>query len=191
MVPIASLWLAIVLSAITVFVVSAAVWMSLPHHKSDFLGLPDEASAATVLRAQNLSPAVYNIPHVKSQNEMAAPEVQARFVDGPVAFLTVLPDGVPRMGKRMVQSFLYYLAVGVMVAYMVTRTMDPGASYLSVFRVAGTVAWLAYSFGQFPDAIWFGKPWSHVWKQAADGLLYALLTAGIFGWQWVRVTGGM
>ena len=45
MVAISSLWLAILLSAVIVFVVSAMVWMVLPHHKSDFKELPDEAGA--------------------------------------------------------------------------------------------------------------------------------------------------
>ena len=191
MIPIVSLWLAILLSAVVVFVVSAVVWMALPHHKSDFKELPDEAAAAATLRAQNLSPGVYNIPHVVDQKELANPEVAARFTDGPVGFLTILPNGVPNMGKNLGRVFVFYLVVGVMVAYLVTRTVEPGAPYLAAFRVAGTTAWLAYSFGPIQDAIWFGKPWSHVWKNMGDGLIYALFTAGIFGWQWIRITGGM
>ena len=35
-----------------------------------------------------------------------------------------------------------------------------------------------------PDAIWFGRPWSFVMKGQFDALLYALLTAGVFGWMW-------
>lgn len=191
MVPIAWLWLAILLSAVAVFVVSAVVWMVMPHHKSDFKKLPDEAAAAATLRAQNLQPGVYNIPHVVDQKELATPEVAARFTDGPVGFFTVVPNGIPNMGKNLARVFVFYLVVGGMVAYMVTRTVDAGDHYLAAFRIAGTTAWLAYSFGGIQDAIWFGKPWSHVWKNMADGFLYALITAGIFGWQWVRVTGGM
>lgn len=191
MIPIASLWLAILLSAVVVFVLSALVWMVLPHHKSDFKALPDEAAAVAALRPQNLAPGVYNIPHVEDPKELEKPEVAARFQEGPVGYFTVQPRGVPRMGKNMALSFLFYLVVGVVVAYMVTRTVEPGGSYLSAFRVAGTTAWLAYSFATVQDAIWFGKPWNHVWKNMADGLLYALFTAGIFGWQWVAVTGGM
>ncbi len=191
MVPIASLWLAILLSAVAVFVVSAIVWMVLPHHKSDFKPLPDEAAAVATLRPQNLQPGVYTIPHVKDPKEVEDPAVAARFTDGPVGFLTVVPNGVPNMGKSLVRVFLYYLVVGGMVAYMVTRTMEAGSDYMAVFRIAGTTAWLAYSFGAVQDAIWFGKPWNHVWKNMADGFIYALFTAGVFGWQWVRVTGGM
>lgn len=184
MVTIGSLWLAIVLSAVLVFVASALVWMVLPHHKADFKKLPDEDGAIAALRPQNLAPGQYNIPHAASQAELANPDVKAKFEAGPVAFMTVLPNGVPAMGGRLVQSFIYYLVVSALAAYMVTRTVAPDADYLAVFRVVGTVTWVAYSWGVVQDAIWFGRPWSFVWKQMGDGFLYALLTAGVFGWQW-------
>ena len=92
-------------------------------------------------------------------------------------------EEVPAAGF-LVRVFIFYLFVSGTVAYVVTRTLPVGAGYLSVFQIAGTVAWMAYSFGPIQDAIWFGKPWSHVWKGMADGLLYGLLTGGVFGWQW-------
>ena len=45
MIPIMSLWLPIVLSAVLVFLASALVWMALPHHKTDWKGLPNEEAA--------------------------------------------------------------------------------------------------------------------------------------------------
>lgn len=61
-----------------------------------------------------------------------------------------------------------------------------GADYLAVFRVAGTVAWLAYRWAAIPDAIWFGRPWIAIMKQLTDALAYGLLTDGVFGWLWPR-----
>ena len=49
-------------------------------------------------------------------------------------------------------------------------------------RVAGTTAFLAYSSAVIPQAIWKSVRWSTVWKEVLDGLAYALLTAGAFGW---------
>jgi len=66
------------------------------------------------------------------------------------------------------------------------RVLAPGAHYLGVFRLAGTVAFLAYSGALLPASIWWGKPLSVTLKEVADGLLYALLTAGAFGWLWPR-----
>ena len=53
-----------------------------------------------------------------------------------------------------------------------------------VFRVAGAAAFAGYSFGQIPNAIWWGRPWKSAFKEFADGVVYALLTAGCFGWLW-------
>jgi ABC-type Co2+ transport system permease subunit len=88
------------------------------------------------------------------------------------------------MAKPMLLSLLYYLVVGVVVAYLVSRTLAPGTDYLTVFRVAGTVAWCAYFFAAVPDAIWFGKPWTSTAKLLVESIVYALLTGGVFGSLW-------
>jgi hypothetical protein len=184
MVTIGSLWLAILLSGVLVWIASAVIWMALPHHKSDYRGLPDEDAAVQALRPQNLAPGQYDIPHVTSMAQIKEPEVVKRFDEGPVGFMTILPSGVPAMGRNMALSVLYFLVVGFMVAYVTGRTVGPGAEYLQVFRVSGTVGWLAYGWGVVPDAIWFGRPWSGVLKHLVDALIYGLLTAGVFGWLW-------
>ena len=33
-------------------------------------------------------------------------------------------------------------------------------------------------------AIWFGHTWSSTWKAVIDGLVFGLLTGGVFGWLW-------
>jgi len=55
-----------------------------------------------------------------------------------------------------------------------------------VFRVAGTVSFMAYGVGQVVSGIWAGVPWSNVDKQVFDGLVYSLLLAGTFGWLWPK-----
>ncbi|MFQ6022809.1 MAG: hypothetical protein ACE5NW_08815 [Acidiferrobacterales bacterium] len=184
MVTLGSLWLAILLAAVVVWIASALIWMVLPHHKSDYKGLPDEEAARKALTPQDLAPGQYNIPHCASMEEMKKPEVQKKFEEGPAGFITILPRGVPAMGKPMVLTFVYYLIVGVIIAYVASRTLAPGADYLAVFRVTSTIAWLAYGAAIIPDAVWFGRPWSAVGKHLIDALVYALLTAGVFGWLW-------
>ena len=88
------------------------------------------------------------------------------------------------MGKQFVLWFLFSVIVGVVCAYVAGRTLAPGTDYLQVFRVTGTVAWVAYGFAYVQEGIWFGRPWSFVFKQLFDALLYALVTAGAFGWLW-------
>lgn len=184
MIAISSLWLAILLAALCVFLASVLVWMVLPHHTSDFRPLPDEASTASALRAQQLAPGMYAFPQVADRGRLAEPAVADRFRKGPVGFVTILPNGVPALSRRLLQALGYHVLVAAMVAFVLTRSLRPGAGFQTVFRVAATVAWMTHSFGAVQDAIWLGKPRAHVWKGLADGLLYGLLTGWVFAWQW-------
>lgn len=184
MVTIGALWLPILLSAALVLVASAVVWMVLPHHKGDFGGLPNEEAVRRTLAEADLSPGQYTIPHAATREEHASPDHRRKLEEGPVAFLTVLPRRDPGMKKQLLLSFLFYVGVGIVAAYLAGRTLAPGAEYLEVFRVTGTVAWVAYGAAYVQEGIWFGRPWSFVFKNLLDALLYGLLTAGVFGWLW-------
>ena len=108
-----------------------------------------------------------------------------RLLEGPVGVLRVRdPRSVIDMKPAMARSVLLYLVVGVFVAYLAASTLEVGASYLAVFQVTGTTAFMAYGFIGFQESIWFGLPGKVAFKHALDGLAYALLTAGIFAWLW-------
>ena len=177
---IAELWLPILVSAAFVFVVSAIVWMVMPWHKSDFGECNDEEAARNGLRG--LAPGYYSLPYVVDRREFNKPDVQEKFRDGPCAYITVIPNGVPAMGPKLAMSFLYYVLIGIVCAYFVSRTATADASYLSTFRIAGTVAFVAHGLAFFQDSIWFGRPWSLTAKNLLDALLYGLVTGGAFGW---------
>ena len=55
-----------------------------------------------------------------------------------------------------------------------------------MFRFAGCSAFQGYSLALPQDSIWFWRKWSTTLKNMIDGLVYALLTAGAFGWLWPR-----
>ena len=182
MVSITSLWMPILVSAALSWVAAALIWTVLPHHRKDFGKVPNEEAARSALKG--LEPGQYNVPHCATRADAETPEGRAKFEEGPNAFITVLPRGVPAMGRNMVLMFIFNVFIGVMVAYVAGRTLAPGADYLSVFRIVGVVAWLAYGMAVIPDAVWFGRPWSSVIKNLLDALIFALLTAGAFGWLW-------
>ncbi|MCG6921434.1 MAG: hypothetical protein LJF15_10215 [Acidobacteria bacterium] len=186
MVTIGMLWLPILVATVLVFIASSVVWMALPYHSSDTRRLPDEASALDPLRKQDLSPGLYRFPWADGMKAMKEPAFAEKLNQGPVGFLTIMPKGQSPMGKTMALWTVYVLVVSVLVAYVTGRVLTPEAHYLGVFRVAGTVAFLAYAGGHLPDAIWWGKPYSNAWKDVLDGLVYGLLTAGAFGWLWPR-----
>ena len=59
MVPLTSLWLPILLSAVIVFVASSIMHMLLPYHRSDYSQLPDEDKVLTALRGVALKRGLY------------------------------------------------------------------------------------------------------------------------------------
>jgi hypothetical protein len=185
MVPLASLWLPIVLSAVIVFIASSIMHMLLTYHRSDYSQLPDEDTFLTGLRPSNLKRGLYVFPHCLPK-DMKSPAMIEKYKQGPVGFLMIMPSGPPALPKFLAQWFGFCLLVSLFVAYLTGHTVAEGARYLAVFRVAGTAAFLAYGMGNITNGIWRGQTWSTVFKEVIDGLIYGLLTAGVFGWLWPR-----
>jgi len=185
MVSLAALWLPILLSAVIVFIASSIMHMLLPYHQSDYSQLPDEDKVRDTLRPANLKPGLYVIPYC-THKEMKSPALMEKYKQGPVGFLTIVPNGPPNMPKFLIQWFVFCLLVGFFVAYLTAHTVLAGAHYLVVFRVVGTAAFLSYGLGNLSNGIWKGQRWSSTIKEVIDGLVYGLLTAGCFGWLWPR-----
>jgi hypothetical protein len=180
------LWLPIVLSSVLVFVVSSIIHMVLPMHKSDCKKLPREEELLDALRGGGVMPGHYMFPRPASMKDMASPEMTARFQRGPVGTLIVRPNGVPAIGKSLLQWFLYSVLVSVLVAYLSSFTLAHGLDYAHVFRFVSTAAFLGYAVYALQDSIWKGIPWSQSLKFVFDGLVYALVTAGAFAAFWPR-----
>jgi hypothetical protein len=185
MVPLAALWLPILVSAVMVFIASSIMHTVLPYHRGDYRQLPDEDKILAVLRGAGLARGLYIFPF-GTHKDMKAPAMQEKYKLGPVGMMTVFRVGPPAMPKFLAQWFAYCLIIAFFVAYLTGHTVAPGAPYLAVFRVAGTAAFLAYGLGQLSNAIWKGQSWGMTTKEVVDGLVYGLLTAGAFGWLWPR-----
>lgn len=174
------LWVPIVVSAIIVFVASALVWVVLPWHKSDFRKLRREDDVRSALNGT--ATGLYLLPYCTNPAELKDEAMRKKFVDGPVAYVTVVPNGAPSMAPKLIASLIYNLVVSAICAYVLSRTMMPDWDYLQVFRITGTAAFIAYGIAYLQDSIWFGRPWSLTFKSLVDALIYGLLTGGAFGW---------
>jgi hypothetical protein len=186
MVPVMLLWLPIVVAAVIVFVASWIIHVVLPYHKDDMKKLPKQDEIMDALRPFNILPGDYFLPRADSMKEMGAPEFQEKLKKGPVALMTVIPNGPISMGSSLVQWFLYCLVVGVFAAYIAGRALTAGAHYLEVFRFAGCTAFVGYGLAQLQNSIWWHRAWGTTTKSLFDSLVYGLLTAGTFGWLWPR-----
>lgn len=185
MVALSALWLPIILAAVIVFIASSIFHMVLPFHRSDYKKLPDEENVTGAIRAAGVTPGLYMFPHT-DHKEMKQPTAQEKFKRGPVGTMTIRPSGPISLGPFLGQWFGFCLLVGFFTAYIAAHTLASGVHYLEVFRVVGAVSFMAYGLANVANGIWKGEPWGMVAKEVIDGLIYGLLTAGVFGWLWPR-----
>jgi hypothetical protein len=180
------LWLPILLSAVIVFFASFIMHMVLAYHKSDYRKLPDEDRVTDALRSADVKPGPdYFFPYCSFEEMKSAPAIE-KMKRGPVGFVTVLPSGPPAMGKNLVQWFLYCVVISIFAAYLSGRTLSPETPFLQVFRVVGIVALLGYGAAHAQESIWNGRSWVVTFKHLFDSAIYAVLTAGTFGWLWPK-----
>jgi hypothetical protein len=181
-----ALWLPILLSAVLVFVASSVIHMASPWHKNDYPKMPREEQVLDALRPLAIPPGDYMVPRPRTRQEMGSPEFAAKINKGPVMVVTVLPNGQMSMVRNLSQWFFYCAAVGLFAAYVAGRSLPPGTPYPRVFQMAGATAFIGYSVALWQMSIWYRRSWTITIKATVDGLIYACLTAGTFGWLWPR-----
>jgi hypothetical protein len=194
-----ALWLPILLSAAAVWIASALAWMLMPHHKGDFRQLTNEDDVMAAVRKLAIAPGIYFFPHMKDCNKAKMdPVAKEKYEKGPHGMLQVWPpDMFGKMGRNMALSFVFYIIVGVFVAYLATLAIPVDApadgalagllgrpDFMTVFRFTGTAAVMAYCMAQIPHQIWFGTPLRNIMSALVDGVAYGLITGAIFGWLW-------
>lgn len=186
MVPVLSLLIPILVSAVFVFIASSVIHMATPFHKNDIRKFPNEDAVRNALKPFALQPGDYGVPKADSMKDMGSPEFQQKFREGPVAWITVRPAGEMSMTSSLVQWFIYSLVVSLFAGYVAGTALPPGTDYLKVFQISGTVAFTGYAVALPQFSIWWGRSWATTIRSMIDGLIYGLLTAGTFGWLWPR-----
>ena len=186
MIGLTELWLPILVSSVIVFILSSVIHTALPWHKGDYPKLPNEDKARDALRPLAIPPGDYSIPRPLSMQEMKSPEFIEKMVQGPVMIMTVKPNAPVTMTGNLVSWFIYTLVVGIIVAYAAGVTLPEGSGYRGVFRVVSVVAFCCYALALPQLSIWYHRGWRLTFVAMFDGLIYALMTAGTFGWLWPR-----
>jgi hypothetical protein len=160
-----ALWLPVLLSAIIVFVASSVIHMAPLWHKNDYPKVPNEDKLMDAVRPLGIAVGDYMVPR-PSPAEMRSSEFAEKIMRGPV--------------------MIDCAVVGFFAAYVAGRTLPPGTDYLRVFQLVGATAFIGYSMALWQMSIWYSRAWGTTIKATIDGLIYALLTAGTFGWLWPR-----
>ncbi|MBI2407243.1 MAG: hypothetical protein HYV19_02930 [Gemmatimonadetes bacterium] len=179
-----ALWLPILLSAVFVFIASSVIHMVTPWHKGEYPKLPNEDAFRAAVGPLNIPPGEYMYPRCDTMAEMKTPEFKAKIDRGPVGMITVRPNGEMGMGRQLSLWFVYTLVVSVFAAYVAGRALPSGSHYLTVFRFAGATAFAGYALGLWQQHIWYWRSFRATFTATIDGLIYACLTAGTFGWLW-------
>lgn len=186
MIALSALWLPILVSAVLVFVVSSIIHMTPLWHKSDYPKLPNEDRVMDALRPLGIPPGDYMMPRPLSMEEMRSAAFVERVAKGPKVIITVMPPGPATMGKPLMLWFVYIVVVGIFCAYIASHALPSGAAYLEVFRFVGATAFVGYTLALWQMSIWYHRALSMSVKATVDGLIYACLMAGVFGWLWPR-----
>jgi len=184
-----ALWLPIVLSAVFVFIATWIIHMLPFWHHKDYPPVPNEDALRAVVGPLGIPPGDYMVPRAMSMKEMQSPEFDAKLAQGPVLVLTVMKNEVFAMGPMLAFWFVHCLVISFFSAYVAGRALSPSAPYLEVFRFAGTATFFCYAVGLWQMSIWYKRKWSVTFRYTIDGLIYALLTGGTFGWLWPATQG--
>ena len=180
-----SLWLPILLSAVVVFIISSLIHMVVKWHASDYGFLANEDAIREAIRAGKPAPGRYVIPQCKEMKDMASPEMQKKYQDGPVGHVTILPNGVPNMGKYLGTWFLWSLVIAIVAALLTTRLVPMDHAFARpAAKLVGAITLIAHGFGTVTESIWTGRPWGQSLKYMLDAALYAIGSGLVFLWLW-------
>ena len=180
----ATLWLPLVVSAVVVFVVSAATHMLVPYRVREWSAAPDQAALQRAF-AQS-TPGLYVFPAPATPSERGQPEWLAAWAKGPSGWLALVPPGPLSMGRNLGLSLGVNLFVSLMAAYLADLTLGPAPATMPILRLVSSVGVLAYGVGPAYEAIWYWRPWRTVVMGLVDALVYGLVMAAIFAWLWPR-----
>jgi hypothetical protein len=182
------LWLPILLGGLVAWIASALIHMALKYHNSDYRQLANEDAVRAAIRSANPARGVHSVPHCVDMAQMNDEGMQAKFREGPVALVTVLPNGMPNMGKLIGQQFAFFVLGCTLVAYCATLALVPGADGMAVFRFVSATSFLAFGWAVIPYSIWYGHSWTTTAKYLLDALIYGVVVGACFAWLWPATT---
>jgi hypothetical protein len=179
-----SLWLPILVSGIALFFASFAAWMILPHHKKEWIGLPNEDAVMRQLKSDNLAGGQYCFPYAATPEDMKNEAYKAKMQAGPRGTLT-LWKAPPNMGMNMFCTVLFFLIANAVIAYLAGMVIPPGNDRWFVFRFVATAGVLTYGTANILNGIWFGR---RMVSDIVDGIAYGLIAGAIFAFLWPAAT---
>ena len=169
-VSVSELWLAILLAGLLSWVASALIHMLIKYHNADYKELSNEKAVSSALADKSPAPALYTLPYCSDMKAMGEEPMQKKFKDGPVAMITIMPNGMPPMGKLLSQQILFFVFGSFLIGYLASISIAANTDFMTVFRQVFIVSFLTYGWAQIPYSIWMGQPWSNCIRYLIDAL---------------------
>lgn len=182
-VSITQLWLPILIATVCVFFASSIIWMLLPYHKPDIKAIPNEAEFDEAINKLGIAPGFYMYPNCQNAKDMKSEAFKARWKSGPWGTINVMGHQ-PNFAMNLLKTFIAYGLITVMVAYISGMALGPGADYMNVFRVVATAGILGHCMGALAGSFFLGTPTRFIVTCFIDGVIFALITAGVFASMW-------
>lgn len=175
------LWLPIVVTAVVLFCASFVAWTMLPHHQSDFKKFPNEDLLMSTIREMNVPAGSYTFPYM-CHKDVKDPAMQERYVAGPRGKIVVWD--MPHMGRNLGLTFVYFLVVAWVTAYIAWAATGGTADPMKAFQVTGAIGVLVFASSGMLNAVWFPR---RVLTDFIDGIVYGVAMGLIF---WLFWPGG-
>jgi len=175
------LWLPILLTAIALHFASFIAWVVLPHHQSDFSKAPNEDALLDAVRKLNLPNDRYMFPYLTHADQKDPVKIE-RYKKGPTGMLSVW--GVPNMGRNLGLTFVYFLIIAAVTAYIGWAAMGGlGADerFMKAFQVIGAIGILVFASSGQLNAIWFKR---RMLNEFLDGVVFGIIMGLIFAIFW-------
>ena len=179
------LWLPILVAAVSVFVASSLIHMVFKWHNSDYKPLANEDAVLATIRAGSPTPGLYVLPHCADMKDLQKEEMQKKFREGPVGFLTLKPPAAPAIGGALLKWFILNLVVAIIAGAIAMHIYGPRAdANRAACHLVAVISFLTYAGGSIQAGIWMGKPWVSVAKDQLDAAIYAVVSGLSFCWLW-------
>lgn len=180
------LWLPILLAGVATHIASTIAWTVMPHHKPEWNKLPGDVEDGLLdfIDSKNVPAEQYLFPYADDPKEMSTPEFKAK--EGRCRGMLVLWPNPTNMGKAIGLTLAFFMVAAFLVGYVASIAFGAGESdKLEIFALVFTTALLCHAAGPFPGVFWFRKYFA---MEVLDGVVYALITAGIFTMLWPAAT---
>ena len=186
-VSVSDLWLAILVAGLLCWVASALIHMLIKYNNADYKALLNEEAVSSALAEKSPLPALYTLPYCSDMKAMGDEAIQKKFNEGPVAMISIMPNGLPPIGKLLSQQILFFIVGAFLIGYLASISIAANTDFLMVFRQIFIASFLTFGWAQIPYSIWMGQPWSNCVRYLLDAFIYAAVTAATFSLLWPTV----